>query len=269
MDSIGNVSIGAPRVRRRARKRYQLRTLGMSSTQSPSKRFRIERLEERITPGMLFWAEDLGVNTLTQWGVIEASDSPPNATQIAARSNTVGEATFIESNPAVTAKPETSEFPTWAARILQEIEHELSSQKPTVRVPPGFTNDVTFFSDFMNASNRDQSMDDNFPIWAQELLADLEQRPANEPASRSIAESDVRLASNDEDVRGDFIPPECETGRFPIWAEQLLSAVDRRIEHDSRIETAGSIGSSQSHRLNELINRRLPSARMVEAQVGE
>ncbi|MEJ7590420.1 MAG: hypothetical protein WKF77_02655 [Planctomycetaceae bacterium] len=157
--------------------------------------------------------------------VIEASDSPPHAPHIAARSAAVNQATRNSSRQSVTAKPERSEFAAWAEQILQEIEHELSSQTPSDRVPPGITNGVTFFSDVMNTSSRNKSKDDDFPVWAQELLADLNQRPADGPLSRPATESDARLANNPKGESRIFFQPKCEIGRFPAWAEQLLSAV--------------------------------------------
>jgi hypothetical protein len=231
----------------------------MLSTQSAPKRFRIERLEERIMPGFLFWAHDLNVNALTQWGVIEASDSPSPTPPAMAQCADVERTAFNELPQKATSKPERARFPAWAERILQEIEHELNSNPKEVRVHHGITDGVTFFSDFLDMPQRMETKDESFPVWAQELLADLDQRPAIEGATHSAAALSMDEACELDELSPDF-QPECEVSRFPAWAEDLLSAVERRIDHDSRMEVAGCIDRNHSQHLNEVICRRLPSA---------
>lgn len=228
----------------------------MSPTRLPAKRFRIERLEERITPSMMFWASDPGVNALTQWAIIEASDSP----QSTAQNSSPQRATHHETR-CVESTQKRSHFPAWAERILQEIEAELSHQPQPGHVPSGITDDVTFFSDVMNTARQTDAKNDvHFPVWAQELLADLDQRPSHEasaPSATENGESRSQIPHNESTL---FVQPKCESTRFPAWAEQLLSAVDRRIEYESRNEFGGRNNASQSPCLDEVISRRVSSA---------
>lgn len=237
----------------------------MSSMQSAPKRFRIERLEERITPGFLFWADNLNVNAMSQWGLLEFSGPQQSTPQNFGRNAAIEGPRLSDAAPVVYAQSGRTRFPAWAERILREIEHELNSKTREVAAPKGVTDDITFFSDFQKSSPPEVSSEDVFPVWAQELLGDLEVRPDVEiVASAAVAGDSIEPCELSDEWSANF-QPQCEVSQFPAWAKKLLSAVDRRITCDSRLAAAGRIDARCIQQFSEVIDKRLPPATMPEA----
>lgn len=240
----------------------------MVSAQSAPKRFRIERLEERTSPGILFWMDDLSEIMFAQWAIIEGSDTRQRTQFTAAQSATSEPSPVREISQPGTSNRESVEFPGWADVLLQEVDRDLDSNSKAAPDQSSRADRFTGFSEIMKRVSQAEAKSDRLPAWVQELLGDLDQRPEKEAVAQSASEHDSGQAANLDKKIGTDAQPESGVDHLPVWAKELLSEVDRRLVQESGSDTAGGIDTHQSTRLEELLSRVSPAARKTEANVG-
>jgi hypothetical protein len=234
----------------------------MSSTKSVPKRFRIERLEERIAPGFLFWADDLVHRMLAQWAVFEGSDSRQQNTCTVARTTTIERAPAHERSRPDNSERESVKFPVWAEVLLQEIDRERDRNSKADSMQNGSADRFTGFTKIMQAASQPKAVNETFPVWAQTLLTDLDRGADKEAVGQCTSEHDSNQTTSSDDDLSVACRQERESGGFPAWAKEFLSEVDRRLSRESGNEASTGSDEEQSARPDEIIGRLHPSARV-------
>lgn len=169
----------------------------MPATEPVRRRFRIERLEERVTPGCLFFPDAASDGIATAWATGNGAES-----QEAVQSSITQSAILPRSAAARDTTPGSASeakdrngFPAWADKFLQDIEQRFNGHSKT-KADAGT----------QPATNESQATDNNsssaspvkdrlgFPAWAEKLLVEVEQRlgwaPKPEIASGSECQED-------------------------------------------------------------------------------